>query len=220
MNQETEKTLAFFGRMTANLTHEFKNILAIIQESAGLMEDIMAISPLAKDKYQERFNNSMNTIKNQLQRGMEMASRFNRFAHAPDHNSAELELGETMVHFCTLTERFARLKHITLQADSQKGQEIKITTNPLLLYMVLFYSLDACLSVLPAKCEIRLIAVKKDENAAVKIACTGQQAPSPEQFFTGLRQRSAWGELESTAEQLNAELKCNTDDLCFYLILK
>ncbi|MBS0013272.1 MAG: HAMP domain-containing histidine kinase [Desulfobacterales bacterium] len=220
MNPETEKTLAFFGRMTANLTHEFKNILAIIQESAGLMEDIMAISPLAKDKYQERFNNSMNTIKNQLQRGMELATRFNRFAHTPDHSRAELELAETMVHFCTLTERFARLKHISLQAGNQQGQEIKITTNPLLLYMVLFYSLDACLSVLPAQCEIRLIPVQKDENVAVEIACSGKQAPSAEDFFTSLRQSSIWADLENAAEQLNAELKCNTDDLRFYLILK
>lgn len=220
MNPETEKTLAFFGRMTANLTHEFKNILAIIQESAGLMEDIMAISPLAKDKYQERFNNSMNTIKNQLQRGMELATRFNRFAHAPDHNRAELELGETMVHFCTLTERFARLKHITLQADNQQGQEIKITTNPLLLYMVLFYSLDACLSVLPAQCEIRLIPAKKDENAAVEIVCSGKQAPPAEDFFTSLRQSSAWANLESATEQLNAELQCSSNDLRFCFILK
>ncbi|MFW5958169.1 MAG: hypothetical protein ACOCQ0_03330, partial [Desulfosalsimonas sp.] len=118
MNTETEKTLAFFGKMTANLTHEFKNILAIIQESAGLMEDIMAISPLAQEKYQERFNKSMATIKKQLQRGMELATRFNRFAHAPDHTNAEMDLGETIDHFCTLTERFARLKYITLEPAS------------------------------------------------------------------------------------------------------
>ncbi|MCF8094079.1 MAG: hypothetical protein K9J79_01835 [Desulfobacteraceae bacterium] len=214
MNPETEKTLAFYGRMTANLTHEFKNILAIIQESAGLMEDIMAVAPLSKEKYQERFNNSMTTIKNQLQRGMQLATRFNKFAHAPDHASDELDLGETVEHFCTLTERFARLKHISLEADTR---EIKLTTNPLLLYMALFYSLDSCLSVLPAKSSISMAASENSGKPVIEIECAGKDAPAAPQFFTKLRESSAWKELEDTAAQLGASLECAENDLRFCL---
>lgn len=219
MHPETEKTLAFFGRMTANLTHEFKNILAIIQESAGLMEDIMAIAPLSNEKYQERFNNSMVTIKNQLQRGMQLATRFNRFAHAPDHTKAEMNLSETIDHFCTLTERFARLKHISLKPGTERA-EIRLTTNPILLYMGLFYGLDACLAVLPANSEIRILPAEKNGAPAVETACSGKDAPGAEQFFEGLRQSTAWQELEDTAEQLGAGLECDSGDARFRLVLQ
>ncbi|MFW5908459.1 MAG: hypothetical protein ACOCR8_02365 [Desulfosalsimonas sp.] len=219
MNPETEKTLAFFGKMTANLTHEFKNILAIIQESAGLMEDIMAISPLAQEKYQERFNKSMATIKKQLQRGMELATRFNRFAHAPDHTNAEMDLGETIDHFCTLTERFARLKHISLEPVSA-GRQISMTTNPVLLYMALFYGLDSCLNVLPANSEIRISLAEKNSKVAVEITCSGKDAPSGENLFAGLKQSPSWNELEDTANQLGAELELKTENQGLCLAFK
>ncbi|MFP4452913.1 MAG: hypothetical protein ACLFPI_06035 [Desulfobacterales bacterium] len=219
MHPETEKTLAFFGKMTANLTHEFKNILAIIQESAGLMEDIMAISPLAQEKYQERFNNSMTTIKNQLHRGMKLATRFNRFAHAPDHASAEMDLGETIDHFCTLTERFARLKYLSLEPGSPEKQ-INLTTNPILLYMALFYGLESCLQMLPANCEIRITPHETDGKPSVEIACSGNDAPSAEEFFTGVKQSPSWNELADTIGQLNAELGENNENPGFVLIFK
>ena len=43
MDQKPENTsemgLQFFGRMSASISHEIKNVLAIINENAGLLED-------------------------------------------------------------------------------------------------------------------------------------------------------------------------------------
>ena len=36
----TESGLQFFGKMTASISHEIKNVLAIINENAGLLEDL------------------------------------------------------------------------------------------------------------------------------------------------------------------------------------
>lgn len=217
MHPETENTLAFFGKMTANLTHEFKNIMAIIQESAGLMEDIMAITPLAKEKYQDRFNNSMATIKNQLQRGMLLSSRFNRFAHAPDHATAELNLAETIAHFCILTERFARLKHISLESGSQ-NQQTSLTTNPVFLYMALFYGLESCLATLDENSTVIVSACEKSGKPAVEISCSSRGHDSAESFFSGLVQSSSWNELKDTAEKLGTDIICDDKDMRFWLI--
>ncbi|MCP3901564.1 MAG: sensor histidine kinase, partial [Desulfobacteraceae bacterium] len=35
---------AFFGKITASITHEIQNVLAIIKENAGLMEDFLLIN--------------------------------------------------------------------------------------------------------------------------------------------------------------------------------
>lgn len=221
MNPETEKTLAFFGRMTANLTHEVKNVLAIIQESAGLMEDITAICPLAEEKYQERFNRSMATIKQQLHRGIDLTTQFNRFAHTPDRSSAELDLADTVGQFCLLTERFARLKHISLIAGETAGaqKQIPLTTNPVQFFMALFFSLESCLNALPANTEIRLTPRKTEDNRpAAEFACTGEQAPQPGEFFRQLKAAEAWSELGDITTQLGGEVALDTDDLRFWMV--
>ncbi|MBS3754503.1 MAG: HAMP domain-containing histidine kinase [Desulfobacterales bacterium] len=220
MNPETEKTLTFFGKMTANLTHEVKNVLAIIQESAGLMEDITAICPLTEKKYQEKFNRSMATIKQQLHRGIDLTTQFNRFAHTPDRASAELNLVDTVGQFCLLTERFARLKHIGLTAGEPPANErIRLTTNPVQFYMALFFSLESCLTALPADTEIRITPQKKGgKSPAIEYACTGDHLPPAEEFFQQLQAADAWSELREMIGQLQGEVECDTNDLRFWLI--
>ena len=39
-NMLADAGMKFFGKMTASATHEIKNALAIINESAGLLEDL------------------------------------------------------------------------------------------------------------------------------------------------------------------------------------
>jgi len=43
VNDRESRKAAFMGRITASATHDMKNVLAIIKESAGLMEDLIAL---------------------------------------------------------------------------------------------------------------------------------------------------------------------------------
>lgn len=221
MNPETEKTLAFFGKMTANLTHEVKNVLAIIQESAGLMEDITAICPLAEEKYQEKFNHSMATIKQQLHRGIDLTTQFNRFAHTPDRSRAELDLVDTVGQFCLLTRRLARLKNIGLTAGdpSPANEKFRLTTNPVQFYMALFFSLESCLTALPANNEIRMTPQKtKEKQSAIEFSCTGDQLCPAGEFFQQLQAAEAWAELRDVIARLEGMVECDTDELRFWLV--
>ena len=40
-NRVQDGGLFFFGKMSASISHELKNVLAIINENAGLAEDLM-----------------------------------------------------------------------------------------------------------------------------------------------------------------------------------
>jgi len=44
MDINGENALKFFGKMTASISHELKNVLAIINENAGLLEDLCAMA--------------------------------------------------------------------------------------------------------------------------------------------------------------------------------
>ena len=39
LDEEMGTGLQFFGKMTASISHEIKNVMAIINESAGLLDD-------------------------------------------------------------------------------------------------------------------------------------------------------------------------------------
>ena len=115
MNRWEDKQVAFFGKITAGITHEMKNVLAIIRESSGLMEDIMSISPEAVIKHQEKIQNSLARIKDQIKRGVELTDRLNKFAHSTDETIAKIDLQEAVEHLTTLAQRFARLKNVVLK---------------------------------------------------------------------------------------------------------
>lgn len=218
MDTSAHKPVAFFGRIAANLTHEVKNILAIIQESAGLMEDIIAISPLSSDQHQEKFNNAMESIKTQLHRGMDLTTRFNRFAHLPDREQAEVDLAEVVPQLCILAERFARLKHIALTADAPPGKGICVTTKPVWLYMTLFFSVESCLTVLPANSAIAVAPMKQDKKPGVSIHCTGEALPKPEAFGEQLAQSAPWAELQAAAGEINASVQLDPQTHGLWLI--
>ncbi|MGM0453342.1 MAG: hypothetical protein ACQERN_09285 [Thermodesulfobacteriota bacterium] len=218
MDPSTHKPVAFFGRIAANMTHEVKNILAIIQESAGLMEDITAIAPLSEERFQGKFNNAMDSIKTQLQRGMDLTTRFNRFAHLPDYQQAQLDLAEVVPQLRILAERFARLKHIELAAADPSEKGLFVTTNPIRLYMVLFFSVESCLNVLPANSRITLTPLKQEAKPAVDIHCSGQDLPSPADFTRQLSQSPPWAELQFALEETGAAIAGNEQTPGFRVI--
>jgi len=205
MKSQNDRKIAFFGRMTANLTHEMKNILAIIQESAGLMEDITAISPLSETRFQDKFNNALQSIKGQLQRGMELTTRFNRFAHTPDHSRADLDLADAVAQLRALAERFARLKYITLDIAGAGAAPVRVETNPVGVYMAIFFGVESCISILPAQSRVVLTPARRNGNPAVGVHCTGEGVTeTPTEFSEKIVQASAWSELTLSMDQLGA----------------
>jgi signal transduction histidine kinase len=84
--------LAFFGSLTAGLSHDLKNVLATINEHAGLLEDLQAFArpdrPLAPEKIQEVCAH----ITAQVARGHKMLGRLSRVSHSVDHDRASVDV--------------------------------------------------------------------------------------------------------------------------------
>ena len=57
------------GRITAGMTHEIKNVLAIIKESSGLLQDILRLSKGRKAPDPEQINKVALRIQAQVARG-------------------------------------------------------------------------------------------------------------------------------------------------------
>ena len=131
------------GRITAGMTHEIRNVYAIIRESSGLMEDILSMTPEGSFKHREKFLHVISTIQEQVNRGVELATQLNRFAHSMDETLADVDLDEQVTHTVLLMQRFARLKQVGLKIQPS---EIKVVcrTDPFRLQMVLAACIDCC----------------------------------------------------------------------------
>lgn len=197
MNVPKPKEIAFFGKITAATTHEMKNILAIIKESSGLMEDLLLISP--NSPYQEKFQNSLSVIKKQVKRGVDLTNRLNRFAHSPDKTTSTVELFELSENLVMLSQRFATLKQVSLTIQ-QPNQAITIMTNPIQLQMALLASIDCCLNEMPPHGEIIVSFEKNEEQTAVQFTCKGDL---PEGFNHNISLSNEWAALQKITSDLS-----------------
>lgn len=85
--------LGFFGNISAAATHDLKNFLAIINEHAGLLEDLTVLAdsgrkPLSGD----RIKRVAQKIRHQVGRADQTLKRLNRFSHSVDTFSVGSDL--------------------------------------------------------------------------------------------------------------------------------
>jgi signal transduction histidine kinase len=220
MNKCADKEVAFFGKITAGITHELKNVLAIIRESSGLMEDIISISPEAVVKYQEKIQNSMVRIKEQIKRGVNLTDRLNKFAHSTDETVAKIDLQETIEQLVTLAQRFARLKYVELKTvpPSQEGPPVTLVTRHIQLQMVLFASLECCFTVMSGGGEINIGIRKLEGKNTVHVVCKGD-LPGQSEFSRNISESKNWQDLQEIAVCLQGSVHLDKIEhgivLCF-----
>lgn len=168
---ESDKA-AFMGRITAGVTHEIKNVFAIIKESAGLLEDLMSLAQSESNSSQERYLRIISKIYDQVERGVDLAAKLNEFAHTPDYQSAPIEINSAISQVVTLSQRFARLKRAKLEAISGEAHT-SIVSDPLAFLMLLFLSIEL---VMDSAGENALIRVESVAEAKAEIMISADRA--------------------------------------------
>lgn len=107
--------VTFFGTVSAAVTHDMKNFLAIINENAGLLGDLAVKAqngPVPVDPQKAVLISEK--IKKQVARADGMIKQFNRFSHSMDHAQETVDM-EEMVHLVAgLAERIIRHHEVTL----------------------------------------------------------------------------------------------------------
>lgn len=200
------RQVAFFGRMTASITHEMKNVLAIIKESSGLMQDILAFSREETCPYEDKLKDVLHTIGEQITRGVELTSRLNRFAHDPDENIRKTDLTDQVEHLVALSQRFARLQNVVLKVDPPKQRPILIETCPVQLQMALFTGIECCLHLMETGGQIYLSPQKQGGKALIRIICEGDD-PDETAFGELLFKYEKWPALRKQVEILGGSVE-------------
>ena len=196
-----EKDIKFIGKITAGVTHEINNVLASIREISGLMTDILSITDEKSFPHKEKFQTSLGKIQNQVQRGVKLTSQLNKFSHLTDNNKTDIDLNELLEHLIFLTERFARIKNVTLQNQSI-NQTITINTDPLRLQMALFNCISYLLNQTVIGGEISISPEKKGNECLVSITYKGEGI-NKLSIFKDSTSSDELSSFKSTIENLN-----------------
>lgn len=169
-----ENEVVFFGKITAGITHEMQNVLAIINESSGLMEDLMAMTA-DTSPCDERYQKALAKIKVQVKRGVGLMTTLNHFAHSPDHPVKQLDLNRTTAQLIELSKRYARLKNVVLKTCPPAPSELPIhmVINSVQLQMALFAGIECWLSLVSPGNEINLYPLEKEGTCIFTFQCEG-----------------------------------------------
>jgi signal transduction histidine kinase len=185
-DQET----VFIGKIMADLSHEIMNVLAIIRERSGLIEDLMALNKEATFPYRKKLANTLTTIRNQVSRGMAVGEKLNRFAHSMDEPLVQYDVNDLLDQIKFLMQRFARLKNIQIEANFT-DPPLTVETDPFRVILVL----AACI-----ECGID----RTVKGGEIMLQCKKVQKGTSIQCLFGCRKSSA--EDEQTIQSLQARL--------------
>jgi C4-dicarboxylate-specific signal transduction histidine kinase len=133
---------AFIARITAAATHEFRNILAIVKESSGLVDDLVAAAGSgAPDQQKVRW--ALDRIRLQVTRGSDLSTSLNRVMHGLDRDEEVVALSEAVRHAGLLAQRFARQQRREIRLEAGEA-DATVTLNALDLYRGLVAVLEWC----------------------------------------------------------------------------
>jgi C4-dicarboxylate-specific signal transduction histidine kinase len=110
--------LEFFGTVTAAISHDINNRLAVINENAGLLEDYLYMYEKGRELDTGKLGRLAETVKNNVARANEIVKNLNRFAHSVDAADARIDLRDTVTLSTFLTSRTLEKQAVSLDVKT------------------------------------------------------------------------------------------------------
>jgi signal transduction histidine kinase len=198
----TESGLQFFGKMTASISHEIKNVLAIINENAGLLEDLALLADRAAAIEPQRLKNMSQAVMKQVNRADTIVKNMNRLAHSVDESIKTIDLNDILELLVALSNRFASTRGVTVQPKLNEGP-VKLRTSPFFLMNLLWLCLDFAMDAAGRHKIVELVTQKTEAGIQVFFKGLGGLVGAPLKPFPAEPEKGLCG-------LLGAELEINT----------
>jgi C4-dicarboxylate-specific signal transduction histidine kinase len=173
-----EKELAFFGAVTASISHDLNNAIAIIEQTAGLLEDLVVGSEAGRPISNEQLQKIADRIAKQTKRGATIVRRLNAFAHTVDEDVKELELNALIQTVIALAHRLADRKQVALDAELT-AEPIHIRGSAFRVQQAVFLSIQRAVAATEEGATVMLSAGDQDSSAWILVEAGGPEAPPP-----------------------------------------
>jgi nitrogen-specific signal transduction histidine kinase len=163
--------LNFIGRILAGFTHEIKNYIAIIKESAGLMGDMIKAGKWGKNESRQ-YLEIIASVEEQIERSLDLFRYLNRFAHKMDTPRVSFNVNEGMEELLALMNRFANQRKIRLEKDFQKDLS-SVLSDPAMIQFLVFCFIREKLDRLDKDSRITVKTGRADSGVTISITTQG-----------------------------------------------
>ncbi len=194
--------IGFFGKVTASISHELKNALAIVNENAGLLEDFVLMAEKGLDIDPDRLATIATRISGQIGRADMIVRNLNSFAHTVDQELCPVDINSNLELTCALVSRIVAMNAMAVSVQ-KSSQAIEISTSPFLLQHLVSAILFSIAMAVEQDAEIVLRPEQSDSGVVVRIECVSGQVE--------------WGKLDFAAENQVVAL---LDALCASVSVK
>jgi len=198
----TESGLQFFGKVAASISHEIKNVLAIINENAGLLEDLTLMAEEGMPIEPQRLKALSQALMKQVQRADTIVKNMNRFAHSTDASSQTIDLNDIMELLVALSSRYAAMRGIALNPKLNQSP-MRIRTSPFLLINLLWLCLDFAMEAAEGDKVVEMVIERTGAGIQIRFKRVGCPAAVSLQPFPAEREKRL-------LELLEAELEVST----------
>jgi hypothetical protein len=117
-SQRTEliqRSLGFFGVLGASLSHEINNVMAILNELNGLMDDLLVAVERGRALESMKIKSIVSRVAVQVDRGKQLVQQLNKLSHSVDEPRCSLDPVESIERIVTMCRRLADLRRIDLE---------------------------------------------------------------------------------------------------------
>lgn len=164
-----EQELAFFGKITASISHELNNVLSIINEYTGLLNDLCSAVKNDTSLEADKIHKISINMREQIKREQKLIKLLNRFAHRFDAPSVSFDLNELVNDIYLISLRFASMKKVSIEFTPPEGM-IRMVNNPYRIQFVIFSCLQLALNDSETNDSIRMNLQKIKSDSILNIS--------------------------------------------------
>jgi len=159
---QTNEDLVFFGRINASISHELKNIFAIISETSGLLTDLVDLAEKGKKADLKMFKNCSQDIEEEIQRGFATVKAMNRFSHSVDELFATLSVVDVLNLVVTIAGYLSYASKIKMNIP--ENSDVVVSTCPFRLQHLIYQALVFAFKKTGPEGEIQLSVVPNEAD--------------------------------------------------------
>ncbi len=155
-------SLGFFGKVNASISHELKNVMAIISETAGLLKDLAEMAGEGQSVPTDMLTSSVDSIVEEIQRGFSTIRQMNRFAHSVDHPVGTVNLMEVLDLVCNLSGYLSYAGKTRLNSSGDAAPTVE--TCPFILHSIVYQVVVQAFQHTGPQGELEIFVQTKDDS--------------------------------------------------------
>ncbi len=176
-----------FGKISAAISHDLKNVLAIINESAGLLDDLALRAAKGIEIPPDRLSTTTARILKQVKRGDAVLKNLNRYAHSTDVPLAQFNVAEMLTLMVELAGRQAAMKELLFTVTPA---DAVLQTSVVYLESLVYLLLRHMIETLPRKDKVEITVAASEDTIMIKFFAESQAPLLQEEALCGEQEQA------------------------------